>query len=103
MKLKATERKKLSNMLHEFTEKYHDAIPICDINKTLAMFDLLLIQEDKTEWCGILLGLNGNTIFDLGIKSSCVNEVYETSLYRLYLSWYRIPKTGRYEINIYLT
>lgn len=100
--MKAADRKKISNKLYPLTRVFYDQIPLDTIQNILAEFDLVLLQEDNTEWSGFLCGRDSNTVFTLGRKSSINDQgVYEQVKDCLYFSWYR-HETNRYEINMYL-
>lgn len=102
MKLKANDRKKLGNKLHSLTTHFHNSIPLDKVSEFLSEFDLILLQEDNTEWSGLLCGREANTVFTLGQKSSKDERgMYKPARDSLYFYWYK-HTTGRYEINMYL-
>ena len=91
--MKALVRRKIGNKLYEVTKGYHDLIPLNDINNVLKEHGYQLLQEDKTPWSGFLCGADSNCLFDIGDDKGS----------RLWLSWYKMPRSGRYEIVCYLT
>lgn len=102
--LNRAERNKIANKLHPITSRFHNYIPLKEIQDILSESNLILIQEDNTEWSGLICGREGHTIFDLGIKSSKDERgVYTTAPNKLYFYWYKFDSTGRYEINTYLS
>lgn len=101
--LKPTERKTLSHKLHPITKVLHNQIPLKDISDVLAELDLILLQEDNTEWSGLICGREGYTVFTLGRKSSKDDRgMYTPVKDGLYFYWYKFCITGRYEINMYM-
>jgi len=100
--LKQNERKKVNRRLTKL-DNYHIQIPIQDIQNILNQFDMIMLQEDYTEWSGMLLGERGQEYFDVGPIDSYDGRFYKpydnTSLA---LSWYTMP-SGKYEIVTYLT
>lgn len=102
MKLYAADRRKLSKELYPLTSVFHDYIPLNLVSEILSKYDIILLQEDHTEWSGFLCGRDSNTVFDLGRKSAKNSlGMYEPIKLCLYFSWYR-HETNRYEINMYL-
>lgn len=104
--LKAPERRKISKALYPLTKEFHNAIPLKSICDVLEKFDLKLLQEDGTEWAGLLCGRDANATFDIG-RIERIDERWTCPVRwdvikdKLYLSWYK-HETGRYEINMYL-
>lgn len=102
-KLPAGIRSKLNNDLHPIGAKYHDKIPLADIEKILAKYGIIMLQEDGTKWEGMFLGREGRDKFDIGYEASKDGEIYipiENSV--LVMSWYKMD-SGRYEVNPYIS
>lgn len=89
--LKSSVRSTVNRKLYDLTaRKYFDAIPLDEIFAVIRDAGSLVLQEDGTEWNGLLCGSEGNCIFAL-----------RDSKHGLSLSWYRMP-SGRYEIVTYV-
>lgn len=102
-KLPPNVRKKINAELHPIGTKYHDKIPFGDILDTLKKYGLLVLQEDRTRWSGVLTGRDGNDTFDLGYIESGDDDGQYTVIdnSRLVMSWYKMS-SGRYEIVVYV-
>jgi hypothetical protein len=94
-KIKAAERRKLSNTLYEISKVRHTGIPIDDIESTLNKIGYHMIQEDGTPWSGIFCGSEGNCYIQIA------NEDGNVPKNLICLSWYNQYIT--YEINVYLS
>lgn len=103
-KLLPTVRKKINSDLYPLTTKYHNKIPLADVVKILAKYGLIMLQEDNTEWSGLLVGETGTQqMIDIGYKETKNGEMYTPiENAALVLSWYKMP-TGRYEVNFYIS
>lgn len=106
--LLVSERRIVNNVLDEHVNKrLHDSIPLDAIQKVLAMNDLVMLQEDNSEWSGLLSGESYQTTINIA-KRNTWTQVNGVSVYSpipnsmLFLSWYRYG-TGRYEVLAYLT
>lgn len=84
--------------------KYYDKIPLEEIFEILKNNNAIVLQEDGTEWEGILCGDQARTNIEVGaIWSGNEEEIYtpcDNTL--LVMSWYRM-ESGRYEINAYMS
>jgi|WetSurSiteA1Bulk_404760.scaffolds.fasta_scaffold26415_2 hypothetical protein len=79
---------KLSNLTRNV---YFDEIPLDEIFAILRAEGTFAMQEDGTEWNGLLCGADGNCIFALF-----------GSRYGMNLSWHKMELSGRYEIVAYV-
>lgn len=88
---KVNHKAEIQKGLKAFGKKYFDEIPLKEISELFKENCAMLLQEDGTEWSGILCGDNSSATFEVkGIKCN-----------GLRLGWYKMP-SGRYEINAYL-
>lgn len=72
---------------------YFDEIPLYDLFQAVSKHGGLVVQEDGSEWSGILCGEQGQTSFTIfGVRG----------LHYLNVSWYKMP-SGRYEVVAYAT
>ena len=83
---------------------YFDAIPLQKIFDILKKYDIIALQEDKTPWDGFLMGRESSTTFPVAYEASKdEDEFYEPiGNAQLYLYWYRMEESNRYEINSYM-
>jgi hypothetical protein len=82
--------------------RFHDEIPLADLDDILREFGYLLIDEDGTPWAGFLLGADAHATFDIGVLETETDGLYAKIINtNLWMSWYRFH-TGRYEIVAYL-
>lgn len=108
-KLKAAIRRKINKDLSDLTSplyktKYFDKIPLQDIFNILNKYGLIPLQEDNTEWSGLLLGRQAEVNFEISpVDTKNEQDMYipyENTMMRL--SWYKM-QSGRYEIVCYLS
>lgn len=102
MKLTRVQISKINKELCIFNT-YWCAIPLINIMDVLKKHNLILLQEDNTEFSGFLCGDSSQESFIVGNYDETVTDFFEpienTSLQ---LSWYKMP-SGNYEINCYLS
>ena len=97
--------RKLINRKLSGMGSYFNKIPIKEIIDILDHFGIKVLQEDNTEFEGMLVGNNSHTTFPIAYAE---NVNYETESYipiensMLYLSWYKM-NTGRYDCVMYLS
>lgn len=89
-------------------QTYFDKIPLKPLFSVLEKYGIVPIQEDNSYWSGILAGGVDNTeqvYFDLAWADSKEGKQYTETVSNanLALSYYKMPKSGRYEIISYLT
>lgn len=108
MMLKANVRKRVSAKLHDLTSpknqtRYFKAIPLQDIFNILEKFGIVVLQEDRRKWSGLILGATGTEYFDVApIASKDENDMYiPYSNTKLALQWYKLT-SGKYEITTYM-
>jgi len=107
--LPANIRKKINvEIANLVNNKYFQPIPLEKISDILNKYDIILLNEDNTEYEGFLTGRTGRANIDMGIKSSGVQKngfVTYSQIYnsKLILSWYKMEVSGRYEVVAYLS
>ena len=108
MILKANIKKKISKELHNLTTPknktvFFKKIPLQDIFDILKKYGIIVLQEDRREWSGLLLGVTGSVYFDVApIASKDDNDAYiPFSNAILALQWYKLS-SGKYEITTYM-
>jgi len=98
-------KRQVNKVLYQISRTKYDSIPLSDIFNTLKRNGLIVLQEDNTEWCGLLCGSNEQVYFDVAWESSEYEsdgcKFYIPIKAKLSLSWYKY-ETGRYEITTYL-
>jgi len=94
---------KINKDLDPMGKKYHNAIPLEDIQNILKKYGLIALQEDHTEWSGFLVGANSHTNMELGYtETKDENKQYKVITNASFnLSWYKMS-SGRYEIVVYV-
>lgn len=110
-KMSAKQRKDAQKVVNKILEStYFDTIPLNEIMEGLKKVGIVVLQEDNTEWAGMLLGSNAHTTFTLGPLSSARKEnygiVYDSfSNSMLVLSWYKDVqrKTRKTEVTGYIS
>jgi len=100
-------KSKLNVGLYPIGKKLWNKIPLDTIFEIIAKEGILPIQEDNTEWSGLLCGATGRAMFNLADKHSFKDhdgfKVYTPITNSvLVLSWYKF-ETGKYEIVIYIS
>ena len=107
-RLPAKNRKQVGNAIHSLLKaNYFPTIPLDEIRATLAYHNIVLLQEDNTEWSGFLLGRNEHVLFRLGHVSS-VQEMNGLKFYEplanvgFSLSWYKDDSRKNIEVVGYV-
>ena len=104
-------RKAVQNNVHAILkETYFDSIPLDEINKALQKNGMIMLQEDNTEWAGLLVGYEGECWIELAPVNTIKNEEYGKT-YQPYkntglrLSWYKSDarKSRKIEVIGYIT
>ena len=103
--------KKINKEIHKYVkDTYYKQIPLDDIFNAMKKFGIVALQEDQTEWDGMLLGGVKKTeqiYFDLGFIDSD-NKRYHLPMYevipnaRLNLSYFKMT-SGKYEVLAYIS
>lgn len=107
-KSNAALRNKINKDLNKVLKPtYFRSIPLDDIFKVLEKHGVVALQEDQTEWSGILTGGVKGTeqiFFNLGWKESKdESERYQViPNAALNLSYYKMP-SGKYEVLAYVS
>jgi hypothetical protein len=104
MKISKTVKNKINRYLYLLGfNKWYTNIPLTYVFDKLKEFDLIPLQEDNTEWEGILCGYQASMNVPLGISSSITTDgMYKPSNLYLSFSWYKMP-SGKYEIVSYVS
>jgi hypothetical protein len=83
---------------------YFNDIPIGEIKDILDDHNIVMLQEDYTEFDGFFTGEEGRESIALAYRDSLEGIRYEPFLNtNLILSWYQRRETGHYEIVAYLS
>lgn len=93
---------KVSGQLAEFCKTYYSSVPLKELDKLFRAQGLLLIDEDGTEWQGIVTGKEGRAKLEIGILEQQEGEKYASAGKFLQLQWYKMP-SGKFEINAYIS
>jgi hypothetical protein len=86
---------------------YHDAIPLDKIFDVLKAHGIVPLQEDNTEWSGLLIGREGQMYLPIAPFGSRSPEKEFEHTYKpfknakLSISWYTMP-SGRYEVGAHV-
>lgn len=106
--LKANVKKKINKEISKLLEPtYFRKIPLEDIFNILDKYGVVVLQEDQTEWSGLLAGGVKDTeqvSFDLGWKESKDSDGRYEVIPRanLVLTYYKMPRSGKYEVVSYV-
>ena len=76
---------------------YFKKIPLGDLFSALRSLEVHLIDEDGTEWSGMLLGRDGRASFDLAYNGLHVKNA------TLQLTWHKMDMSGNYEVIGYIS
>jgi len=80
---------------------YLEDIPIDEIMNTIRRYGYVVLQEDNTEWAGMLLGAEGNIYLHLGTNRKEDGSFEQVKNSMLALSWYKMS-SEKYEIVTYI-
>jgi hypothetical protein len=103
-RLDSATRRKVSNEVSTLSSgEYYDAIPLKDVFDILAKYGIVALQEDNTEWSGILTGREATVTLPLAPIPSKSSEGFYTpySNVALHFSYYKMP-SNRYEFIVYV-
>lgn len=99
-------RRKLNDRLHDVLKPtYFDSIPLDTIKGVLREFDVVMLQEDNTEWTGFITGREGRMSVDLADASYSFGpgESYVPFRNTMFvMTWHKMP-SGRYEVIAYVS
>lgn len=110
-KVTAKDRKGLSNALHSAVPgDFFESVPMAEMKDALRSRGYVLIQEDGTEWAGMLLGSDSHATFAIG-KLSEGRMLNGMATYKpvpnvgLHVSWYHSEnrKTKPWEVIKYIS
>lgn len=73
---------------------YHDQIPLQSIKKLAKSCGVTLVDDDGSEWEGILAGRKGRCSIDLKVKDKVIKPC-------LHIQWSKLM-VGKYEVNCYI-
>ena len=112
-RLDPTTREVINKQLYELTTPEHKtrffhSIPFQDIMNILSTQGLVILQEDNTEWQGMLLGRSESASFEIASVDTAQKQEFGTtytpiSNAQLILQWHKMDNTGNYEINTYVS
>jgi len=112
-RLDTTTREVLNKQLYDLTTPEHktrffNSIPLQDIINILSTQGLVILQEDNTEWQGMLLGRSESASFEIASVDTAQKQEFGTtytpiSNAQLILQWHKMDNTGNYEINTYVS
>ncbi len=102
--------KKINKEIHKYVkDTYYQQIPLDDIFNAMKKFGIVALQEDQTEWDGMLLGGVKKTeqiYIDLGWADTKDENDYDRHEVvpnaRLNLSYYKM-ESGKYEVLAYVS
>ena len=106
-KLPSSTRTQLNNAIHGLTQGYHQGIPLGKITEALKKKGAVILQEDNTEWSGMLTGREGKMTVDMAPISSGVDQ-HGHKVYTPYtntmlvLTWHKM-ESGKYEVVCYVS
>jgi hypothetical protein len=103
--MRSSTKKDINRRLHAISVTYHTGIPLHIIFGVLRDYEILALQEDHTEWSGLLVGEKADNVsFELAHMDSKYGHrqyiPYSNTL--LVISWYKM-NTGRYEVIAYVS
>jgi hypothetical protein len=113
LSMKPAVKNRLNKKIYEATKGYHEKIPLGAVFGILYNEDIIPLQEDYTEWRGMLIGEVGEMHLELSPKNSGRYRVWNGEIIKsilfytpyknvmLNLSWYKMP-SGRYEVTSYI-
>lgn len=100
-------RRKLNDRISDIAQGYQRSIPLDAIADLLRQYGLVLLQEDGTEYSGILTGRDGTALIRIGWLDSAYDQ-HTIQAYEpipnsaLSLSWHKM-ETGTWETVAYLS
>lgn len=100
-KMPAATRRKLGKQVYNIAKQnYFDsvAIPLYDVDKVLRASGYKLVDIDGSDYAAIYTGSEGSALVNIGNMDGEI--ILSTALS---VSWYRMPKSGRWEVNVYMT
>lgn len=107
--LSGSERHKINRDLQKLLKPtYFRKIPLASIAEVLEKHSVVMLQEDHTEWAGILCGKKGRLVCELAdsynyLPIGGTRLFYPYTNAMLILTWYKMPETGNYEVLCYVS
>jgi hypothetical protein len=109
--LKSGQRRKINNGLYDLTtpkgyQRYFKGIPLKEIFAVLKKNGVVPIDESEmTKWSGFMTGRKGRATLALAPKGTADKkgfypEVYSNAM--LLVSWYKMDKSGKMEVVVYV-
>ena len=105
MKMDASSKRKASTAIHKITRQNYfstPADPVSGADDALRAVGYRLVQEDGTDFSAIFTGREGSAnirISPVDAPDSPKSMVNNT---QLAVQWYKMDKSGKYEVNMYL-
>jgi hypothetical protein len=93
----ATRLRRVNKYLSEIGSAYHQGVPIQEIITNLKQNGFRAVQEDNTDWSGIVLGRDATWHIDLEDM-----QTGKPSRRRLNISHHKMDESGRYEVTAYV-
>lgn len=107
--LRAPQKSKINRALYDFTspkgqQRYFRGVPIPEIWALLKKNGVVPLDDDREEWTGFITGRKGRDSFKLAPKGTAERGVYPKAYANtsLLLSWYKMDRSGKYEIVAYI-
>lgn len=98
------ERDRINRELYKIGQRYHRNVPLDVIFKILKDRGVVVLQEDLTEWSGMLSGRSGRETFEVAdeliVDDGGSYVPFNNTM--LVLSWYRL-ESGKYEVLAHLS
>ena len=97
MRIIQKQRTRIGKALYEISKVRHKFIPITDIDKVLRDNGVKLVQEDGTDWSGIICGRIGRCLIGIAHLDG------GTASSSLVLEWHKDDHQTTFEINCYIS
>lgn len=104
-KIKPGIKSKMNNEIGAIAGKYYDAIPLQGIVDVLKKYGYKIVQEDGTDWSGMLLGGKECGHPEAAKQRANISIAQQDGILTqntLLLMWCKMP-SGRYEIVSYIS
>jgi len=101
-KIDQASKNKIVTFISNLGKEYHKTIPLDKIEKKFNEHGYVLLQEDNTEYEGILTGAKGRASIGIAHKDTKKGEFYQPIKQQLHIQWYKMP-SGKFEINGYIS
>jgi hypothetical protein len=94
----ATRMRRVNKFLYDIGGSYHVGVPIREIIDNLKRNGFLAVQEDGSEWEGLVLGRDATWHIDLVDM-----QTGKPSKRRLNISHHKMDVSGKYEVTAYIS